>query len=1067
MTTGTLIRSALVIGAIVSNSVPAASQGVAEADPLARAREIASSNEIVMIWSQGPADKLQRSNFKIYDLDLTRPVDQALTTGGLLGDSLIGGKKGLSVATGNFADGALKHIVAAWSTPDSAIELVVPDIEGATLSWSTTNREMLAHGTVNSKVKLAAGNFFGDFLDEFVLAYQSPDGVLHLRLFSFTPGSLLPQERGELANIQLMPLVSGLNSWDITAGDVNGDGTDEIVLASIQPRQGGWATVLSLFGADADGHLVAHGSRDVSANPAYPVLEINTAVAVGDFDHDTVDEIAFAFGFFQGEQSGPDSYLYLTNVSADLSTILDTAFPAISRDAIGPNEIESFALAAGDVNADIREEFVWGIGGTFYVYECDDTLGVSQIAQRGISNIAGNSVYSDHWLTVGDMDLDDRAEIVVAKNLYSRVQGESQTFEVTVFGIDSVLGLIPKARRLQEEPTPDGNEGLIRHWALAMGDFDGDRIRLGRPVHYRKTGVRQPTMILSTPPVHFDILQPGAPPIDLSGCYPGQACGFSASYVETATKETTLTTEIHEDWGADAAISVSAVAEARGLKYSFKEKLKATYGEKFSLRESDRTTYTVSIGRVASGDDWVCFNVFDIDFYEYPVYDSLNTDPIGYFLVSRPGAPHPVWVEGKDDDLLGNQYVPDHEVGNILSYPVVSTDDTARTIVDFPEQTIGSSGSSFVSLQISTFRDNSVETSWDAGLEVSASLGLGVGFEKGKGKKKSKLEYGVELEVSGRYGRGEISTQTVTVGNSLEMRAEFGKVQTQYGTGGTYRVQPYAYRDPLGTLVLDYKVSPLPSGPGSFWQQTYGGKPDLAFSLPWRFDLEKVISLPGNDLTYRQRSRDILISEEYPRPGDTVQVGAWIRNFGLAAVTAPVTVRFYRGDPASGGVLIGETAVTDTLPARGSRFVWVDWTVETAESPTTVRIYAVIDPQNQIADEVHEDNNTAWAPLVRLGSGTTGVEVAESIPLSYALYDNYPNPFNPQTVVRFDLPQSDNVRLEIFDLLGRRVATLLDERRSAGTHNVTFDAGSLASGVYLYRLSTGSFIQTRKMILLR
>ena len=1061
------LRSAMSFAIIVLSSTPGVSQGVADADPLAKVRELASSNEIVMIWSQGPTDNSQQSNFKLYDLDLTRPVDQALKTGGRLTDSLIGGRKGLSVATGNLVEGPIKHLVAAWSTPDSAIELIVPEIDGQSLSWSTTNRLTLAEGTVGSKVKLTTGNFLGDFLDEVVLAYQSPDGVIHLQLFSFSAGSLLPQPRGEIGNEQLMALNSGLNSWDLASGDLNGDGTDEIVLASVRPRPGGWATVLSVYSADAGGNIVTQGSKDVSSNPAYQVFEINTALAVGDFDYDTVEEIAFAFCFFQGEESGPDSYLYLTNVSADLSAILDAEAPVVSRDAVGPNEIEALALAAGDINADIRDEVVWGIGGTFYVYECDDTLGVEQLLQRSVSNTQGNSTYSDRWLAVGDMDLDERAEIVVAKNSYTRVQNDTQTFEVTVFSLDSTLGLITKARRLQEEPTPDGNEGLIRHWALAMGDFDGDRIRLGRPVHYRKTGVRQPTVILSTPPVHYDILQSGAPPIDLSGCFPDQNCGFSASYVESATIETTLTTEVHEDWGADAALTVSTAAEARGLKYSFKAKVKATYGEKFSLKETDRTTYTVSIGRVAAGDDWLYFNVFDIDFYEYPVYDSLNTDPIGYFLVSRPGVPSPIWVEGKDDDLLGNQYVPDHEVGNILSYPLATTDDTARTIVTFPEQTIGSSGSSSVSLQISTFRDNGVETSWDAGVEVSATLGLGIGTEKEVKKKKSKLEYGVEVEVNGHYGRGEISTQTITVGNTLEMRADFAKVQTQYGTGATYRVQPYAYRDPFGTLVLDYKVSPLPSGPGSFWQQTYGGKPDLAFSLPWRFDTEKGIPLPGNDQTYRQRSRDILISEEYPRPGDTVQVGAWVRNFGLVDVTTPFAVRFYRGDPSNGGVLIGETTVTDTVRSRDYQFVWVDWVVETVQSPTSVRIYAVLDPDNQVTDEIHEDNNTAWAPLVRFGSGTTGVDDAPVPPLVYTLYDSYPNPFNPETTIRFDLPQSDNVRLEVYDLLGRRVSTLLDERRDAGTHSIKFEASSLATGVYLYRLSSGSFVQTRKMLLVR
>jgi hypothetical protein len=132
-----------------------------------------------------------------------------------------------------------------------------------------------------------------------------------------------------------------------------------------------------------------------------------------------------------------------------------------------------------------------------------------------------------------------------------------------------------------------------------------------------------------------------------------------------------------------------------------------------------------------------------------------------------------------------------------------------------------------------------------------------------------------------------------------------------------------------------------------------------------------------------------------------------------------------------------------------------------------VRIYAEIDPDNQVTDEIHEDNNTAWAPLVRFGTGTTGVDDAPAAPLRYALYDSYPNPFNPLTTIRFDIGQTEDVRLEVFDLLGRSVATLVNDRLSAGTYRVPFDAARLASGVYLYRIRAGSFVETRKALLVR
>jgi len=92
---------------------------------------------------------------------------------------------------------------------------------------------------------------------------------------------------------------------------------------------------------------------------------------------------------------------------------------------------------------------------------------------------------------------------------------------------------------------------------------------------------------------------------------------------------------------------------------------------------------------------------------------------------------------------------------------------------------------------------------------------------------------------------------------------------------------------------------------------------------------------------------------------------------------------------------------------------------------------------------------------------------AASAPLEYSLDQNYPNPFNPTTVVSSQLPVTSDVRLVVYDVLGREMAILVNERRAAGTYKDSFDASGLASGIYLYRLTAGSFVRTRKMILVR
>lgn len=89
------------------------------------------------------------------------------------------------------------------------------------------------------------------------------------------------------------------------------------------------------------------------------------------------------------------------------------------------------------------------------------------------------------------------------------------------------------------------------------------------------------------------------------------------------------------------------------------------------------------------------------------------------------------------------------------------------------------------------------------------------------------------------------------------------------------------------------------------------------------------------------------------------------------------------------------------------------------------------------------------------------------MPAEISLSQNYPNPFNPSTLIRYDLSTNMEVSLKIFDVLGREVATLVDGKRSAGSHQVRFDGAGLSSGVYFYQLRTPGFIQSRKMLLIK
>jgi len=100
-------------------------------------------------------------------------------------------------------------------------------------------------------------------------------------------------------------------------------------------------------------------------------------------------------------------------------------------------------------------------------------------------------------------------------------------------------------------------------------------------------------------------------------------------------------------------------------------------------------------------------------------------------------------------------------------------------------------------------------------------------------------------------------------------------------------------------------------------------------------------------------------------------------------------------------------------------------------------------------------------------STTTGVSRQGTVPTRFSLDQNFPNPFNPATVISFRLSAVSFVRLTVFDILGREVATLVNGERGAGSYQVDFDASQLSSGIYLYQLRAGDNVQTRKMILMK
>jgi len=123
--------------------------------------------------------------------------------------------------------------------------------------------------------------------------------------------------------------------------------------------------------------------------------------------------------------------------------------------------------------------------------------------------------------------------------------------------------------------------------------------------------------------------------------------------------------------------------------------------------------------------------------------------------------------------------------------------------------------------------------------------------------------------------------------------------------------------------------------------------------------------------------------------------------------------------------------------------------------------------------------NGVWFTFTTVGSGQNPVtfnvinptteitKITEVMPTKYNLLQNYPNPFNPSTNIQFDLPKDGFVKINIYDMLGKEVANLVNEDKMAGSYLVSYNGASLSSGVYFYRIETQDFIDTKRMILMK
>jgi len=161
---------------------------------------------------------------------------------------------------------------------------------------------------------------------------------------------------------------------------------------------------------------------------------------------------------------------------------------------------------------------------------------------------------------------------------------------------------------------------------------------------------------------------------------------------------------------------------------------------------------------------------------------------------------------------------------------------------------------------------------------------------------------------------------------------------------------------------------------------------------------------------------------------------------------------------ASPGTLIVRMSLKTSAPAfAANQNLNLTWKNSIQQVPFT-KIFAYVGPTST---EITTPETHFIEDLVSINPLTT------EIPDKFSLYQNYPNPFNPSTKISFDLQKAELVSLKIFDISGKEVADLINEKISAGKYEFQFNAPSLASGVYFYKLNSASFTRTMRMVLIK
>lgn len=1045
---------------VLSVSIIYSFHSYGQGDPLNWTEPIkVNSNDIFLIWTEGAGYTSAQSFQKTYDFNngvSTLALDSMISKSPRKEDNRLGGGNSTDAATGKFTLGPRDNVVTIWGgelpNATSWIYVMLPVFDTTETMWTQSIQDSIGGDIQNDRIYVRTLDIDGDSLDEFVVSYLDSQDSVHFNLYDVDE-NLNPILLSTFSDESVYVNSGGFSRvrYYIETGDFNNDGTDEIALLKIN-NQSGLKIHLNIYDVQED-NLIAT-AEDQIYNFSFPGMTyFGMGIVAGQFINDEKEELGIAL--FKQQDGQNRSYNWLIEMNENLDEITksdDRQFTQVGS--------SSFCIASGDLNNDGIDELITANEEKIYVLEIPgDTLNIGSISSTDVIS-GGNSWLGEmnSSLKVADGNQDGINDVIFVKDMIDNNQQEDG-FYLAIFSPDTAGNLDLIGQMFGDEQVyvdQDDPEYEYRPYSIAVGNFDGLNFTIGEPTYYSASDIVKPIVILNAPPIHFDMFD--GETFDVNECYNGGDCDFVSTYISSITETVEVQTEIHKDWTVSAGLAYSGSVTVEpmgvGISYNVETHLLLNHGEHFSNSTTDITQLNIEFAIGASEDDYLYSTVVDYDIWEYPVYHGNETTPRSTILTSVPTN-----VAGQSfpsKSYTAVSFLPEHEVSNILSYneyDLFSDNPSISQIIQAnyaSDSYLLSSGSDVDwDLTMTEFTSNEADTVKENGIDIRLQYGLFV-FE-------------------GNYQNKKTVTHKTSVSNSININIHLGGLDLGIGDV-KYTVTPYAYWDKQDALVIDYTAKPEVSPPGypeTWWQEMYGESPDPTFILPWRLDPEKGFSI--SEPEKRFQSKDILFSPENPQPGDTLTITARVRNFSLVDTDIPVDVSFFIGNPDSTGTPIyglnGSNTVSTSaaIPARGKSDAVFMWIVPT-DLVAFPRIYAVLDVDDEIT-EVHESNNMGFNVLGFASGVISNIEDVPSDESSFST--SYPNPFSSYTNIKYTLQKGNKTIIKIFDHLGREVATLMNKYQSAGNYIVPFNGSKLNSGIYYYRIQSGNFIETKKMLMIK